>query len=978
MPAASTRVLVGRDGELATLCGLVGLDGTGGTGPDGTGGGVLLAGDAGVGKTRLLTELCGRATDAGRHVLVGHCLDFGGDWLPYLPFTEAFGRLAATPGAGAQAVAEAGPALAPLLPGRPPAAGQVSRAELFQAVEALLGRLARDAPVLLVVEDVHWADPSTRELLGLLLARATGARVSLVASYRADDLHRRHPLRAQAAQWSRLPGVTRLGLPSLPDEDVRALVRELQPTGLSDEDVDRIVARAGGNAFFTEELVSAVRRGERSLTADLADLLLLHLDALDEDARRVVRVVAVAGGRISHDQLAAVTGLGGAALDEALRAAVDRHVLVAADGPGDGYAFRHALLAEAVYDDLLPGERVRLHRVFADLLRTADAGTPGGAAQLARHARAARDVPTAISAGVRAGDEAMRVGGPAEASAAYEQVLELLAEPGAGGTGVDVVSLVLRAAESAVAAGRLHRALDLVRHQLQALPADADPLTRVLLLRATASTALLDDAPIDTLALSAEALRLLPAGAPGPLRAQVLAVRARACAAHRHREEALRRAAEAIDLARELDLPDVLADATTTYARLTQHPAPQEAEQALRAGLADARAGGDAAVELRSMHQLGSFLYETGRLAEAQEAYAAAAARAVELRRPWAPYGFDGRVMAALVASTRGDLDGALRILDTSAESPPPLARAALDTVRLGVAATRGDTAALELLPRLRPWWERDGMLAVLCGGAAVDLHGDAGDLAAATAVHDEVVARATALWGNPTFQARVRLGALLTAHLGTAAARAPGRERRELLERGQRLVEAARAAVEAASAYGPETAAWLARAEAEHLRLRLLAGAGDPGVQDPAAHVAAWTRAVAAAEAFGGVHETARARARLAAALRAAGDTAGAEREVVRATGTARALGAAPLLRELRGIALGPSRAGEPDQLTAREREVLVLVADGRSNSEVARALSISAKTVSVHVSNILAKLGAAGRTEAAALARRRGLLPD
>lgn len=233
-PPASS--LVGRTGELATLERLVGLGG----GAPHTHGSVLLAGDAGVGKTRLLTELEMLAKAAGWHVLVGHCLDFAGDSLPYVPFTEVFGRLARDEPALSDLLLQNAPALARLLPGKRlittgeegDRQGAHSREELFEAVHAALNLAGRSAPVLLVVEDVHWADASTRDLLRFLFTRQPSAGVSVVVSYRADDLHRRHPLRADAAEWARLPGVARLHLSPLPEAAVREMVRELQPDGL--------------------------------------------------------------------------------------------------------------------------------------------------------------------------------------------------------------------------------------------------------------------------------------------------------------------------------------------------------------------------------------------------------------------------------------------------------------------------------------------------------------------------------------------------------------------------------------------------------------------------------------------------------------------------------------------------------------------------------------------------------------------------
>jgi predicted ATPase len=534
--------LVGRAAELDRLAGLVGLPSSGspGTGPEGA---VLLAGDAGVGKTRLLAELRARAEDAGYRVLVGHCLDFGDSALPYLPFSEAFGRLATEAPTLARSLVEAGPAIARLMPARrvlpeqsAPADDeshvQLDRPDLFAAVHAALELLGRAEPLLLIVEDVHWADRSTREMLSFLFSRRFDAPVAVVASYRSDDLHRRHPLRTAAAEWSRLPGVSRVELGRLLDDDVRALVGSLHRGPMSERSLRGIVERAEGNAFFTEELVGATEVGPDSIPEALADLLLVRLDQLDEDARHVVRAASVSGRRVPHLLLDRVLDGQVGALDVALRAAVERNVLVPMGG--DGYAFRHALLAEAVYDDLLPGERVRLHAAYAKALQ--QGGVGGTAAELARHARAANDLATAARASVAAGDEAMAVAGPDEAARHYELALELATDTDI--EGIDVVELTAKACEAALAAGQTYRALALARDQLRATSPDTHPHARLRLLRVKASVAIVADAGADPLMNTSEALELLEKHPDDTLRAQILALHARALWETRRHDEA--------------------------------------------------------------------------------------------------------------------------------------------------------------------------------------------------------------------------------------------------------------------------------------------------------------------------------------------------------------------------------------------------------------------------------------------------------
>jgi predicted ATPase len=411
VPALRTTDLIGRDAELEQLTAQLGIR-TSGAGSGHVVRAMLVAGDAGVGKTRLLMALRDEALAADWQVVAGHCLDLADSSLPYLPFSEVLGRLMSDAPDVAARVLEQHPTLARLQPGRrirssETASGDqaLDRGNVYDAFGDLLSAVASQAPLLLVVEDTHWADESTRDMLSFLFSRPVPG-VALVVSYRADDLHRRHPLRRQVAEWTRLRGVDRLQLEPLADDDVRRLVRALHPSTMSEAEYVSIVDRAEGNPFFIEELVGASWSGQ--VPGDLADVLLVHLDRLDETTRRVVRLVSVAGRQVSHGLLSTVSDLDATELEAALRNAVEAHVLVASRG--GTYAFRHALLGEAVYDDLLPGERVRLHADFVSAL--GEGRAVGTAAELAQHARRADDRPVAVHASIEAGEEALAVGGP--------------------------------------------------------------------------------------------------------------------------------------------------------------------------------------------------------------------------------------------------------------------------------------------------------------------------------------------------------------------------------------------------------------------------------------------------------------------------------------------------------------------------------------------------------------------------------------
>ncbi|MGO1971942.1 MAG: helix-turn-helix transcriptional regulator [Propionibacteriaceae bacterium] len=964
MPAATP--LIGRNADLARV-----TDALSST-TDRSGGAVILSGDAGVGKSRLLAALREHAEAQGWAVLLGHCLDFGDNAVPFLPFSELLGRLADRDAAATERLVSRHRGIRRLLPGHrllaevegtePATAG---RSEVFEAMHAVLAELAAERPVLLQVEDVHWADQSTREMISFLLGRGFDGPVSVIVSYRSDDLFRRHPLRPAVAEWGRLHGVQRIMLGPLPEAQVRALVRALQPEPLRESAVQTIVSRAEGNAFFTEELVAAAHSPGQALPDDLADLLLVRLDRLSDEARTVVRAAAVAGRRVSQRLLERIVDLSDQALDEALRALVEANLLVRdTSGADDGLAFRHALLAEAVRDDLLPGERVRWHAACAAALKSRE--VPGTAAELAAHALAAHDRPTAITASIEAGDEAMSVGGPEEAARHYQRALELSA-----GDAGERATLAVKACTAITAAGRSHRAAALAQDELDRLPADVPVEARVRLLNVLTETALWsDDLQVDELETSTEALRLVDAE-PSRLRAEVLSLHAMANAERSRNDEAERWAAEAIALAGEVGAPAVAAESATLLAKLTARSGdPDGSQQALRELVQGARAAGDVAGEVRTRYHLGSEQFEAGQLIQARVEFTTAVDLAEQIGRPWAPFSLDARMLAAISAYVAGDWDEAEDLVDVAGLHPPGLAEAAMASVGLAVAAGRGRVEAVSLLPQLQPWWARDGVLALQGAGPMIDLAGQQGDLAAAERVHDEAVEMIKDLWQVPTFAAMVRLAATLLGQLASQPEPAETTERDRRLERGTELLAAARDSWQRTSGsrpgLGPEGTAWRDRAIAEEGRLRIRLQA--PGAPNSQAQAEAWAETVAAFDRFGHVYEAARSRARHGAALRACGRTTQARDVLAAAHASARRLGAQPLLDELGVRAKQETRAGG---LTPREREVLDLVARGKSNGDIARTLTISTKTVSVHVSNILAKLGVSNRGQAAAVAR-------
>ncbi|SSC24451.1 LuxR family transcriptional regulator, partial [Klenkia terrae] len=963
--------LVGRAGELSRLTASVDRA------REGRPSAVLVAGDAGVGKSRLLTEVARHAGACGVRVLTGHCLDLGDVGLPYLPFVDLLRPLREEPPAAARR-----PAVAPLLAAPGAAArpeGADDRLQLFEGVAGLLGELAAEQPLLLVLEDLHWADRSSRDLLRYLLARLVDEPVALLASYRSDDLHRRHPLRPLLAELARLPGVERLDRAPLPDAEMADLVRAVAAGdgGVAEGVVADVVSRAEGNAFYAEELLAAGVRGG-ALPLGLTEVLLTRVEELGEAAQQVLRVAAVAGRRVPHALLAAVAGLDGPALDAAVGETVSRHLLVV--DPDGRYRFRHALLREAVLADLLPGERTRLHAAVAARLRADGTGT---AAELAHHARGSNDLPAAFAAALQAADEAAAVGAPAEALQQLESALTLWpAVPGQHAAVPDgEVGLLLRAAAQARSAGELHRGASLLRaaRDLVAGRPDAALAARVhhrlaqLLLR-------LDDVP-GAVEAAERAVELAPVEPLGPDRVWALATRARTAWAAGGQDDIGEQAArEALQGAEALGLEDAWSDTVISLARMTGGGDPGTRTARLTEALARARRAGDPDVEMRAAFNLASAAYEDGDLAAAAGWIDPAVRRAHELGVEWSYYPAELRFLQVLVRIGAGDWDGARAAAEELGRVPDTAAH--VRVAGLHVAIARGEDGLTEQVEQAEAVAQRMGRASLLlsAGSAGVELAGWRGDAAAAVAVTERTVRRVREVWPLD-FLVAVRLVALCVGTVADAAAAARATGDAATADRwvqtGERLAELAdEAQAVFAEHVGPvlwEGRAWALRLDAERGRLH--------GRVDPAA----WAAVVAA---FDGrdVHERARSRAREAEALLAAGDREAALDAARDAHAVAQQLGARPLRARVEALArrgrldlgLPGVRVADPAAVfTPREAEVLALVARGMTNRQVGAALYISEKTASVHLSRVLAKLGASGRTEAVAIAAERGLLP-
>jgi predicted ATPase/DNA-binding CsgD family transcriptional regulator len=994
----------------------------------------LIGGEAGVGKTRLTRELASLAASQDCCVLTGQCVELGGEGLPLAPLVDALRTLARAlpPDLLAEVLGPAAPALSRLLPelarataaassfpaeptaapaptaaAAVPASDDMSKAQLLEHVLGTLDRLSCVQPVLLAVEDLHWADRSTLDLVAFLFRSLRQSRVMIAVTYRSDELHRRHPLRPLLTSWERDRSINRVDLSRFSRDEVAAQLGAILGQRPGPAVTETVFDRSGGNAYLVEELAGAVAAGgdPADLPPSLADVLLSRVDALTVNAQKLLRTASVAGRAVPERLLAEVAGLEEAELLRALREAVDGHLLVV-DQSGHGYAFRHALTRDAVYEDMLPGERVRLHAAYAAALdRDQD---PGGdeadASALAYHWYAALDLPRALPAAVRAAARAAVAGAPAEALRLLERALEIWPRVADAPqrTGIDRVGVSRLAADAAYRSGALDRARSLLADALAELAADAsgtDPLQHALLLERYAVVQRDSSDPAAATATLQRALDLLPSDRVTRVHAVVLAT----MASLQMREDDMTGCAEtarrAIEAARAAGAKDAEADASVSLGSSACYLGQTEAGLAsLRDGLRLARELGDPPVALRAYINLSDALELLGRHAEAAQA----AAEGIELAtrtgmaRTLGSYLIGNRAESLL---RMGQLDEADELTSQAlAALPEGVFSATLHQFRAEIAVMRGrhdEATASDRATRRIVGDTVDIQFTQTLRYTAAMIALGSGDMAAAREAVSEGLPDVTSPWGARYGWPLLWLGMRVEADDATRH-----RDRREALpaevtERCARLAGlAARVQTPAPSweAYRELTGAEHARAE---------------GTDTPAT----WLAAVAAWQRAGEPYLLCYALLRLAEACTASGDLEAANRAVRQSHALARRLGAAPITAEAEALArrarlnlpldqAGPSpgaagaagghepTAGHADTapprpadelarfgLTDREREVLVLVAAGRSNPEIGRELFISAKTASVHVSNILAKLGVGGRVEAAAVAHRLGI---
>ncbi|MFF2194471.1 AAA family ATPase [Streptomyces sp. NPDC058157] len=989
-------VFVGRADELAILVDALGRA------ADQEPQALLIGGEAGVGKTRLTEEFLCEATRRGAVVAVGGCVEIGAEGLPFAPFSTALRTLLRLlPAELAAAAAGQEDELARILPelGETPRGphDEESTARLFELTARMLERLAADRTVVLVLEDLHWADTSTRHLLAYLFRTLARGRLVLVATYRADDIHRRHPLRPLLAELDRLRTVQRIELARFNRGEVRRQLAGILASRPDEAFVDSVFDRSDGNAFFVEELVASHESGCRTgLTETLRDLLLVRVEVLPDAAQRVVRIVAEGGSTVEYPLLLAAAGLGEDELIEALRAAVGANILLATSD-GDGYRFRHSLVREAVSDDLLPGERARVNRRYAEALEDDDTliRAEERIIRLANYWYAANDPAKALPAILAASVTARRRHAYSEQLSLLERAMDLWESvpdevrdalrpadytevyPPCGcdpaTTPLQRVDLYAEATVAARYGGERERALKLTKLALRILDEDGGDPLRAAWFWTERSRLIANLGRGDGWQEIATAQELVKGLPPSQVHADVL-VRAAGWGMLHHPGPANLAAAErAVEYARMVDAEETELNARITRGYLLMESGDTDAGLAELHEVKDRAAHlGFTAVAGRAHINITSQLESLGRSREAVEL----AEQGVELVRTarlldteaWVR----GNMAESLYSLGRWDeaAEAARRTLHVGHGAAPrgsasarlaylALARGELTEAAAQLAASHAHFGTHDSQPQHRIPLFRLAIGVAGCEGRIAEVRAET-----AQAIAD----------GFPPGQHRYAWPLLLASATAEADARGlPGTD-----EGRAAALEALRTAARSLATPVP---VWTAHAE--YLRAELLRAEGSDTVAD-------WTAVEAAVSPLERPYLLARARHRLAEALLGSGGDRETAAGLLRdAHATADRLGSRRLREDLALLAQRARLPLTPDEarpaapvpdtdpvealgLTSRERDVLRLVATGSTNRQIAEELFISPKTASVHVSNILAKLGVASRGEAAALAHR------
>jgi DNA-binding CsgD family transcriptional regulator/tetratricopeptide (TPR) repeat protein len=958
---------------------------------------VFLAGESGVGKTRLLGELIDVVKGLDGRVLGGACIELGDDELPYAPLVAMLRPLQRADDPVLAALPDVTKAeLARLIPelGEPPSEPETERGEiqrrLFDAILGLISALGAEQPMLLWIEDIHWADRSTRAFLRFLEASLTQERALVVATYRSDELHRRHPLRPLLAELERSPCAGRIELQRFDRGEVADQLTDILGEAPAADVVERMYGRSEGNPLFTEELLAAGVDGRAALPPSLREALLLRVERLPAETQRLLRLLAV-GGRPDHGLLAEAANVDAGELSGAIREAIEAQIVVVDEA--ERYGFRHALLREVIYDDLLPGERSELHLVFAHALeRVAAEGSSVAwtATGIAHHYYSAGDQPRALASALTAARAVQRLHAYGEAAGLLDRALELwnrVPEPEER-TGTDHPEVLTRAGRAHYLAGDEEMGAALYEAAVDEIDEEADPGRAAKVLTALATCQWSLGLAERSRASQRRGLALLSPDEDSPERAALLAQRVRFLLLQGRFRDVRDEAPEALEAFERAGLgPDIgvvnrlgcalfsLGDEDGARARLDQ-----SIELALASGTSDdiatAYLNYADALHIAGQSREGRDVAKRG-LAEVSKRVGAGASRSMR----WI------RLNLSEIEFELGHWEAADEQLQPADAIYRGVALAHADLRRSQLALGRGEhdeaRASLDHADALLENALEPQYIALLAALRA-ELERRGGDLDRAMAEVDRGIDRIQFCSDDAARLAMVSsAGASIAADaaerardLGDAGAEAAA------VGRAESLLELIRAAAE--DGERPVESALLASSEAELARAR---GEDDPEL---------WAAAAVAWERVERPYNRAVACWRQAQAELSRADRAAAGGTLTDAIAVAEELGAQWLAAEAKGFgararltltavadgAADGDGAGvadaEPFGLTPRERQVLGLLAIGATNREIAEQLFMAEKTASVHVSRILTKLDVRSRTEAAAVAHRHGLASE
>ncbi|MEP7201620.1 MAG: AAA family ATPase [Ilumatobacteraceae bacterium] len=928
---------------------------------------VLVGGDAGIGKTTILSEVAHRADVP---LYLGRSTHIGGDAIPLAPLADLLRQIRRR---RPELLTDA-PDLAPLRTWFSPGSIAVDlsgtpQGGLFVAVLDLIPHLSADDVVVVGFEDLHWADTVTWELFEYLSRNLIDEHVVLVGTYRANEVAARPSQRRQLAELIRLPAARRIHLEGLGRDDVEARVTAMLCGPAPHALVEQVVARGQGNPFFTRELVMAHLAGE-TIPMVLSDLISEEIAALDSNARQLMGVVATIGRETGHQMLAAVVDLTDVEVEAAARTLIDARLLVV---DNDAYRFRHPLLGEVAYADLLPPQRTRFHRAVAAALREQPVDVLSRvdrAGELAFHLDRAGDSEGAFTALLAAADAAETVA-PGAAFAHLERAFELWDTVGEHAETQSRSDRLWQAAEVASSTVGNARAVELARAAFEIGP---PPLGAAWgherLGRYLWSTGKLDASRVE-FELAADLLSA-DDGAEAALVFAGLGQAAMMAADHTTAERWSNKALHIVAAAVDNPAAWAMAQRVLGIARSDQG----DPDAAVELCVQSVAAANSAHARGLANLYLCVALMDAGRYQSAANAAldAVADGHLTGLDQGFGCY-FDSLAAEALVRLGRWP-EAAANIARHPADTTLPVGLLRLARAQAMLAARLGETdRALNRLAEACAL-PIDGWHQFVLDATTADVHLALGnwDKAARAAERGWESAGTTAVLWAARF-AMFSVAATVERTLDQIARREPVDVPATVSHLQARIDVVRTAAALGAHDVPRDTAAHLAHATASLTRLTT-------------SNVDAWTIAAGRWADLGDRWATATALLRVAEAAASAGSADRAASSLREAHSIASELRAAPLLAEIDAVSRrtrvsvdAPTRVTIDETsahnlgLTAREAEVLTLVAAGRTNRQIGDELYVSDKTASVHVSNILRKLGVNSRVDAAAVAQRLGM---